>query len=103
MRIPLDRRRIVQNLRMLLDQVDKTGNCAGRLMLIKPKLEVHSHHGEILAAGAQLQIKMDLFPPFFFLRLEQAKTPPAGLRKISAGADEARALSGASRGQPPPR
>src|SRR2546430_1654874 len=71
----LDSRRIVKKLRMLHDEVNESGNRAGRLMLIQPELEMHTHHGEIVAAGRQLQVKWT-YPLCLLLclrRLQEAK------------------------------
>ena len=42
---------------MLGQQVDQALDRAGRLMLVQAELEVHAHHGEVVAGGGQRQVE----------------------------------------------
>src|SRR5262245_16911263 len=68
---PLDRTRIGGELRVTGKEAQEPPDRAGRLMLVESELEVHTHHGEIVAAGGQLQIERAY--ALVYRPLEQAK------------------------------
>ena len=45
--------RIIEQRRLGGDQIDDALNRAGRLVLVQPELEVHAHHGEVVAGRGE--------------------------------------------------
>ena len=82
MRIAAQLLRAFQQPRMAGQQIHQPLNRAGRLMFVQPQLEVHAHHGEIVAAGGQRQIERAGAGLGGFSNKQKIAS---GLRKMSAG------------------